>query len=159
LETLRGLHKKHLLSVPFENLDIHLGRPIVLSEEAFYEKIIRDHRGGFCYELNGSFAALLTRLGFKVTMLSARVASRSGGFSPEFDHMTLLVAFKGRWLVDVGFGDSFTEPKRLDYSGLQSDNGRVYRSLADLEGDCCCDGTLRRGSGSLNTCSVCDRGS
>jgi N-hydroxyarylamine O-acetyltransferase len=65
-------------------------------------------------------------LGFKVTMLSARVASRSGGFSPEFDHMTLLVAFKGRWLVDVGFGDSFTEPKRLDYSGLQSDNGRVY---------------------------------
>ena len=60
-------------------------------------------------------------------MLSARVASKSGGFSPEFDHMTLLVALKGRWLVDVGFGDSFTEPKRLDYSGTQSDNGRVYR--------------------------------
>jgi len=127
LETLRGLHQRHLLSVPFENLDIHLGRPIILKEDAFYEKIIRDHRGGFCYELNGSFAALLTRLGFKVTMLSARVASKSGGVSPEFDHMTLLVALKGRWLVDVGFGDSFTEPKRLDYSGTQSDNGRVYR--------------------------------
>jgi N-hydroxyarylamine O-acetyltransferase len=127
LETLRGLHQRHLLSVPFENLDIHLGRPIVLSEDAFYEKIIRGHRGGFCYELNGSFSALLTMLGFKVTMLSARVASKSGGFSPEFDHMTLLVALKGRWLVDVGFGDSFTEPKRLDYSGTQSDNGRVYR--------------------------------
>jgi N-hydroxyarylamine O-acetyltransferase len=127
LETLRGLHKKHLLSVPFENLDIHLGRPIVLSEDAFYKKIIKHHRGGFCYELNGSFAALLTRLGFKVTMLSARVASKSGGFSPEFDHMTLLVALKGRWLVDVGFGDSFSEPKLLDYSGPQSDNGRVYR--------------------------------
>jgi N-hydroxyarylamine O-acetyltransferase len=127
LETLRGLHQRHLLSVPFENLDIHLGRPIVLSEDAFYEKIIRGHRGGFCYELNGSFSALLTMLGFKVTMLSARVASKSGGFSPEFDHTTLLVALKGRWLVDVGFGDSFTEPKRLDYSGTQSDNGRVYR--------------------------------
>ena len=127
METLRRLHKKHLLSVPFENLDIHLGRPIILKEDAFYEKIIKHHRGGFCYELNGSFAALLTRLGFKVTMLSARVASKSGGFSPEFDHMTLLVALEGRWLVDVGFGDSFTEPKRLDYSGPQSDNGRVYR--------------------------------
>jgi len=127
LETLRELHKKHLFSVPFENLDIQLGRPIVLSEEAFYEKIIIHHRGGFCYELNGSFAALLTRLGFKVTTLSARVAGKNGGFSPEFDHMTLLVALKNRWLADVGFGDSFTEPKRLDYSGPQSDNGRVYR--------------------------------
>ena len=76
METLRGLHKKHLLSVSFENLDIHLGRPIILKEDAFYEKIIKHHRGGFCYELNGSFAALLTRLGFKVTMLSARVARR-----------------------------------------------------------------------------------
>ena len=127
MEILCRLHKKHLLSVPFENLDIHLGRPIILKEDAFYEKIIKHHRGGFCYELNGSFAALLTRLGFKVTMLSARVASKSGGFSPEFDHMTLLVALKGRWLVDVGFGDSLTEPKRLDYSGPQSDNRRVYR--------------------------------
>jgi N-hydroxyarylamine O-acetyltransferase len=127
LETLRRLHKKHLLSVPFENLDIHLSRPIILNEDAFHEKIIKHHRGGFCYELNGSFAALLTRLGFQVTMLSARVASKSGGFSPEFDHMTLLVVLKGRWLVDVGFGDSFTEPKRLDYSGTQYDNGRVYR--------------------------------
>jgi N-hydroxyarylamine O-acetyltransferase len=60
-------------------------------------------------------------------MLSARVASKSGGFSPEFDHMTLLVTLKSRWLADVGFGDSFTEPKRLDYSGPQADNGRVYR--------------------------------
>ncbi len=116
-----------MLSIPFENLDIHFGRPIVLSEDAFYQKIIKHHRGGFCYELNGSFAGLLTGLGFKVRMLSARVASKSGGFSPEFDHMTLLVALKGRWLADVGFGDSFTEPKRLDYSGPQSDNGRVYR--------------------------------
>src|SRR6266481_8634295 len=127
IESLRRLHRKHLFSIPFENLDIHLGRPIILGQDAFYEKIIKHHRGGFCYELNGSFAALLTRLGFKVTILSVRVASKGGGFSPEFDHMTLLVALKGRWLVDVGFGDSFTEPKRLDYSGPQSDNGRVYR--------------------------------
>jgi N-hydroxyarylamine O-acetyltransferase len=127
LETLRRLHKKHLLSIPFENLDIHLGRPIILSEDAFYEKIVTHRRGGFCYELNGSFAALLKSLGFNVRMLSARVARKSGGFTPEFDHMTLLVTMKDRWVADVGFGDSFTEPKRLDFQGPQTDNGRVYR--------------------------------
>jgi len=104
-----------------------LGRPIVLNDDAFYKKIVTQKRGGFCYELNGSLAALLTSLGFKVRMLSARVARKNGGFTPEFDHMTLLVTMKDRWLVDVGFGDSFTEPKRLDYSGSQADNGRVYR--------------------------------
>jgi len=127
VESLRSLHKKHLLSIPFENLDIHMERTIILNENAFYEKIITHKRGGFCYELNGSFAALLTRLGFKVSMLSARVARKNGGFSPEFDHMTLLVHLKDRWLADVGFGDLFTEPKRLDYPGPQIDNGRVYR--------------------------------
>lgn len=123
---MRRLHKKHLLSVPFENLDIHLGRPIVLNEDAFYEKITKHQRGGYCYELNGSFASLLTRLGFKVRMLSAMVASKNGGFTPEFDHMALLVSLKDRWLADVGFGDSFTEPKRLDNLGPQTDAGRDY---------------------------------
>ncbi len=127
IEVLRGLHRRHLLSVPFENLDIHLGRPIILSDAAFYDKIIRHRRGGFCYELNGSFAALLERLGFRVSMLSARVARKDGGFSPDFDHMTLLVRLKERWLADVGFGDLFTEPKRLDMSDPQSDDGKFYR--------------------------------
>ena len=127
MEGLRSLHKKHLLSIPFENLDIHLGRPIILSQDAFFEKIITHRRGGFCYELNGSFAALLTSLGFKVRMLSARVARKNGGFTPEFDHMTLMVTVKDRWLADVGFGESFTEPKRLDFEGPQTDNGRIYR--------------------------------
>ncbi len=127
METLRALHEKHLFSIPFENLDIHLGRRIILSDSAFHEKIIRRHRGGFCYELNGSFAALLTSLGFDVRMLSARVARKSGSFNPEFDHMALLVKLKDRWLVDVGFGDSFREPKRLDFEGPQTDDGRVYR--------------------------------
>ncbi len=60
-------------------------------------------------------------------MLSARVARKNGGFTPEFDHMILLVTTKDRWLADVGFGESFTEPKRLDFQGPQTDNGRVYR--------------------------------
>ncbi|OLD11810.1 MAG: hypothetical protein AUI97_08455 [Crenarchaeota archaeon 13_1_40CM_3_52_17] len=126
-DVLRRLHRTHLLSIPFENLDIHLGRPIILSENAFYDKIIDNHRGGFCYELNGFFASLLDELGFNVSMLSARVARKGGGMSPEFDHMTLLVQLKHPWLVDVGFGDSFTEPKRLDVSGPQADHRRDYR--------------------------------
>ena len=126
-DVLRELHREHLLSIPFENLDIHLGRPIILSKKAFYDKIIREHRGGFCYELNGLFATLLDELGFKVSMLSARVAQKGGGFSPNFDHMTLLVQLEHPWLVDVGFGDSFTEPKRLDMSGPQADREKQYR--------------------------------
>jgi len=127
VNVLRRLHRRHLLSIPFENLDIHLGWPIVLSEKGFYDKIIKHHRGGFCYELNGLFASLLDELGFKVLMLSARVARKNGGFSPDFDHMTLLVQLKHPWLVDVGFGDSFTEPKRLDMRGPQADHGKEYR--------------------------------
>ncbi len=124
---LRKLHRRHLLSIPFENLDIHLHRPIILSEAAFYDKIIKRRRGGFCYELNGSFASLLRELGFKVSMLSARVARKDGGFSPDFDHMTLLVQLKEPWLADVGFGDSFTEPKRLDIPDPQADHWKDYR--------------------------------
>ncbi len=127
VNVLRRLHRRHLLSIPFENLDIHLHRQIILSENAFYDKIIKHHRGGFCYELNGLFATLLDELGFKVSMLSARVARKGGGFSPNFDHMTLLVQLEHPWLVDVGFSDSFTEPKRLDMSGPQVDRGKQYR--------------------------------
>jgi len=124
---LRRLHRAHLLSIPFENLDIHLHRSIILNEAALYDKIVKHRRGGFCYELNGSFASLLKKLGFKVSMLSARVARKGGGFSPDFDHMTLLVQLKEPWLADVGFGDSFTEPKRLDISHPQTDHGKDYR--------------------------------
>jgi len=124
---LRELHRNHLLAIPFENLDIHLHKPITLSNAAFNRKIIESHRGGFCYELNGCFANLLKNVGYKFSMLSARVATKDGGYSPAFDHMTLLVQLEHPWLVDVGFGDSFTEPKRLDLLGPQPDHGREYR--------------------------------
>ena len=127
IDFLRMLHRRHLLSVPFESLDIYLGRSILLDQRSFYKKIVEEGRGGYCYELNGSFSWLLRRLGFKVSMLSARVARSDGGYNPEFDHMTLLVQLRERWLVDVGFGDSFTEPLRLDTEAPQRDSGRQYR--------------------------------
>jgi N-hydroxyarylamine O-acetyltransferase len=127
LEVLRKLHRQHLLSVPFENLDIHLGRRITLDQRLFYKKIVWDRRGGYCYELNGCFALLLKKLGFKVSIISARVAGKHGRFSPEFDHMALLVRLKNRWLADVGFGDSFTQPRPIDDNDPQEDNGHLYQ--------------------------------
>jgi N-hydroxyarylamine O-acetyltransferase len=134
-ETLRGLHRAHMLLVPFENLDIHWGNEIVLDQMRIVSKIVEARRGGFCYELNGAFAALLGGLGFDVKLLSAAVAKESGGFGPPFDHLTLLVELNERWLADVGFGDSFVEPLLLDETGEQIREGRAYRisrSMDDL---------------------------
>src|SRR5262245_26638485 len=75
---LRELHRLHLEAVPFETLAIHLGEGIVLSEDALVDKIVRRGRGGFCYELNGLFAALLGSLGFAVTMHAASVFGGDG---------------------------------------------------------------------------------
>jgi N-hydroxyarylamine O-acetyltransferase len=102
LPTLQALHQVHLLAVPFENLDISLGRAIVLDEASLWTKIVEHHRGGFCYELNGLFAQLLRALGFQVDLLSAAVARETGGFGPEFDHLTLLVHLEQDWLGFCG---------------------------------------------------------
>jgi N-hydroxyarylamine O-acetyltransferase len=131
-QTLRDLQVAHLLTIPFENLSIHSAEPIVLNDDALFEKIVGRRRGGFCYELNGLFAALLRELGFEVTMLSAGVANAQGVFGPDFDHMTLLVVpdrdrSEEKWLADVGFGDSFVEPLRLDFRDEQLQGARGYR--------------------------------
>ena len=128
-ETLRALQVAHLLAVPFENLSIHAREPIVLEDEALFAKIVGRGRGGFCYEANGLFAALLRGLGFDVAMLSAEVANAEGGFGPPFDHMALMVTLERRWLVDVGFGDSFREPLLLDERGEQAQGRHSYRIL------------------------------
>ncbi len=106
-ETLRLLHLAHLRTVPFENLSIHTNEPIVLDDDALFEKIVVRRRGGFCYELNGLFAALLRELGFGVKVVSEL------------------------WLVDVGFGDSFLEPVLVDEQREQVQGARIYRILRD----------------------------
>jgi N-hydroxyarylamine O-acetyltransferase len=131
--TLCQLHKAHLLAVPFENLDNHLGRRIVLDDEKVVHKIVEERRGGICYELNGAFCALLRALGFEASMLSAGVARDEGGFDPPFDHLALLVRLEVRWLADVGFGDSFREPLLLDDRGEQVQGEDAYR-LTDADG-------------------------
>jgi N-hydroxyarylamine O-acetyltransferase len=130
-ESVRDLELSHLLSVPFENLSIHANEPILLQEDALFDKIVQRRRGGFCYELNGLFAALLRQLGFEVTLLSAGVANTTGGFGPDFDHMTLMVQLEKRWLVDVGFGDSFREPLWIDNRDVQVQGLHSYQLIED----------------------------
>lgn len=132
-ETLRQLQRAHLFHVPFENLDIGLGRRIICDESAFLDKIVEQHRGGFCYEMNGAFACLLRELGFDVTLLSARVPRTDGSEGFEFDHLALRVDLDEPWLVDVGFGDSFLDPLRLVTDDLQPQNGKTYR-LTGIDG-------------------------
>lgn len=132
-EALRGLHLAHLYAVPFENLDIHLGRPIRLDEEALFDKVVRRRRGGFCYELNGLFGALLRELGYRVTLLSAEVARQTGGYSPPFDHLTLRVDMDEPWLVDVGFGEGFRLPVRLDDGDDQVQGRSAFLVIRDGE--------------------------
>jgi len=132
VDLLRSLHRAHLFAVPFENLDISLGRAILCDEGRILHKIVNEHRGGFCYELNGAFAALLRALGFRVTLLSGRVARATGGYSPEFDHLTLRVDLEEPWLADVGFGDCFLEPLRFEPGMEQPQNGRIYRLTSRL---------------------------
>jgi len=90
--------------VPFENLDIHLGRRLVLDSEANYEKIVERRRGGWCFELNGLFAVLLEQLGFDVTLLGSRVHG-TDWVSQDLAHLLLLVQLEEPYIVDVGFGE------------------------------------------------------
>ncbi|MCX6169467.1 MAG: arylamine N-acetyltransferase [Ignavibacteriales bacterium] len=120
LDFLTELQNAHMLSIPFEDLDIPERDNIVLDLERIYKKIIPTKRGGFCYELNGLFHWLLTQLGFEVDMLSARVFNHERkDLGPEFDHMTLLVHLEKKYMVDVGFGDSFRIP-------LEFPNGELW---------------------------------
>jgi N-hydroxyarylamine O-acetyltransferase len=133
--TLRNLHLAHLQSVPFENLDILLRRPILLDHERLFQKIVVQRRGGFCYELNGLFAALLRALDFQVTYLSASDAHVDGSYGPEFDHLALLVQIPedqgtqsaSGWLADVGWGDTFCVPLPLAVGIVQEEGARAYR--------------------------------
>lgn len=134
---LRRLHLAHLARVPFENLDIHAGVPIVLEPEHLVAKVVDQGRGGYCYEVNGALAELLGAVGYEVELAQCRVAG-DDGWSPAFDHLALLVRGVGDepdrtpWLVDVGFGDSFVLPHRL--GSTWSEPTCNFRTVPDGDG-------------------------
>ncbi|MFL5540406.1 MAG: arylamine N-acetyltransferase family protein [Longimicrobiaceae bacterium] len=103
-EVLRALHLAHATHIPFENLDILLGRPIRLDLDSLQAKLVGGGRGGYCFEQNSLFAAVLEEVGFPVTRLAARVRYGTQAVLPR-THMLMLVRCDGRtWLADVGFG-------------------------------------------------------
>lgn len=130
--TLRALHRAHVLAVPFENLEVVLGRPVPLDLPALQDKLVRRARGGYCFEHARLFAAALERLGFGVTGLSSRVGLGSGRTRPA-THAVLRVetaetAETGRvWICDVGFGGSPLEPVELADGAVTADSGWTFR--------------------------------
>jgi N-hydroxyarylamine O-acetyltransferase len=109
--SLAALHRAHVQSVPFEDYDIHTGVTISLEPAALERKIVQRRRGGYCYELNGLFGALLRELGFAVTLVAAFSLDEDGTRGPDVDHLRLLVdAVDGSWVVDVGNGARWPQP-------------------------------------------------
>jgi N-hydroxyarylamine O-acetyltransferase len=120
-ETLASLQDAHVRSVPFENLDIHLGVPLTLDVDGLFEKVVERRRGGFCFELNGLFHALLRSLGYHAWLVEARQLEEDGSLGPRYDHARILTVVDGETLlVDVGNGASPRGP-----IGLRDDEQTV----------------------------------
>ncbi|MFB6807378.1 arylamine N-acetyltransferase [Streptomyces sp. NPDC056387] len=133
LAGLRHLQERHVLSVPFENIDYHLDREIHLGEQAV-DKIVRRRRGGGCYEVNSALAVLLEALGHQVEILPGRVY-RPDGLGPAMCHLALRVTLEGQpWLVDAGFGRNSRHPLRFTTADVQRDPHGEYRVEAAAEG-------------------------
>ena len=128
LGTLRELHLAHMASIPFENVDVRLRRPIALDIASLEAKLVRRRRGGYCFEQNTLFAAALRALGFEVRTLEARVRPPGAREPLPRTHMMLAVTVEGReYLVDVGFGaDGPLVPVPLDGSPSAQPGG-TYR--------------------------------
>lgn len=114
---LETLQRAHLTHVPFENLDVYYRRGVSTDPALSTAKIVGGGRGGWCFELNGSFASLLDELGFQVTRLGATVVLDGPTHGPQPSHASIRVELDRPYLVDVGFGDSFIRPLPLDRDG------------------------------------------
>lgn len=131
LKTLRTLHTCHTMHVPFENLDVILGRPISLKIEDIHRKIVTDSRGGYCFELNALFGSLLTGLGFKVCNYMGRVYQDTN-FGGRLHHNMLVWAEGKQWVVDVGFGgNGLIEPLLFEKNHKKSQFADLFRLISE----------------------------
>ena len=134
LATLRRLHEAHVAAIPFENLDILLGHDIHLELDRLRDKLIARRRGGYCFEQNALFAAILQESGYTVMSMEARVRAGSTALRPR-THMVLAVQLEGLpWLADVGFGgEGLLEPVPMSGEASMPASGLVHRVVE--EGD------------------------
>ena len=114
LETLRALHRAHLLAIPYENLDVQFARPVTIERPQIYEKLVERRRGGWCYEMNGLLGWALSEIGFRVTRATGAVRRKLMGDVVVGNHLVLRVDLdEGIYLADVGFGDGSHDPIRV----------------------------------------------
>lgn len=127
VDVLRALHEAHLAAIPFENLDILLGRAILLDLETLQRKLVAERRGGYCFEQNTLFSAVLESLGFRVTPLAARVRVGTTSILAR-THMLLRVDARGdSFVADVGFGTDGPSHALPLEAGVVSGNHRLRR--------------------------------
>lgn len=112
LHALRRVHRAHVAAMPYENLDIQLGRPIRLDVDSLFAKLVLGGRGGYCYEHNGTLAHALEAMGFDVRRVLGGVARETEGDGNWWNHMPLVVRFANgdKYLADAGIGTGFRDP-------------------------------------------------
>jgi len=136
LDTLTTLHRAHAFTVPFENFNVQLKRPIPLDTDSLFKKLVTEKRGGYCYELNILFAALLEELGFEVTHLIGRPLYGYNNVLRPKTHMILKVSLEGKdYLCDLGFGGKgLIEPIELSYDIEHEQFGDTFKLIPHTEG-------------------------
>lgn len=132
VETLIALHRQHLLNIPYENIDIQLGRRCNLDVARSYRKLVEQGRGGWCYEMNGLFGWALREVGFDVTRVNGGVLRAERGDEALGNHVVLLVRLDETWIADVGFGDGLIEPVPLREAAVEQ---RGFRYRLERIGD------------------------
>lgn len=134
LACLSAVHRHHVQSIPYEDLDVQLGRPLDLDPERIRRKLIVDRRGGWCYEMNGLLGWALTEIGFDVTRMTGGVMRSERGDEAYGNHLVLRVDLGDEsFMADAGLGDALFEPIPLR-EGEHRQNGRTY-TLAQLDAD------------------------
>lgn len=132
LEGLRTVHRAHLLAIPYENIDVQLGRSVTTAIAPIYEKIVERGRGGWCYEMNGSLGWALKELGFNVTRATGAVVRSLKGEAVVGNHLVLRVELpEGLYLADVGFGDGPRDPIPLKVGAFESEGFHFGLSRVD----------------------------
>jgi N-hydroxyarylamine O-acetyltransferase len=114
LATLAAIHRAQILAIPYETLEIQLGRENLLDEDATFHKLVRKRRGGWCYEMNGLLTRVFRELGFAVTRVGGAVARELIGERAVGNHMVGLVDLGRRYVVDIGVMDGPLDPFPLD---------------------------------------------
>lgn len=125
-QTLHNLHRAHLLAIPFENIDVQIRERRPFTMEAAYEKIVKERRGGWCYEMNGLFALILRELGFTFDLVAGAVGRDKHGDSALFNHLAILVHLEKTYLADVGFAGTLTP---LPLRAGEHNDGRMTFAL------------------------------